>query len=211
MIQMQYSARVDKDKCTGCKFCERICPAGAITIVEKKAVIDDDRCIDCQRCIDQCDRENAVFRIPRPEEVVRFVDHSDLDPAEIKRICNATGVHPELSVCACSPVLGKELVAAVLKGAKTPEDVCAMTGVRAGCGIYCVTQIFKVLEAGGVALENPADHRWYKLTLSLKDISEDKAREIDRIYPHTCMAKDWKHFNASRFGMAGVGKEEKHV
>ena len=211
MIQLQYSARVDGDKCTGCKLCEMICPAGAITMVEKKARVDDDRCIDCQRCIDRCDRENAVSRVLRSEEAVRFVDDSDLDPSEIIRICKIAGVHPELAVCACNPVPGKELAAAVLKGAKTPEDVCAMTGVRAGCGIYCVTHIFKVLEAAGIDLETPGDHRWYKLTVSLKDISEDKANEIERLHPQTCMASDWKNFNQSRYGTALVGKKEDHV
>jgi NAD-dependent dihydropyrimidine dehydrogenase PreA subunit/bacterioferritin-associated ferredoxin len=211
MIQLQYSARVDAEKCTACKLCERICPAGAIATVEKTAVIDDDRCIDCQRCIDRCDKVNAVERILRPEEVVRFVDHSDLDPAEIKRICSAGGINPEIPVCACNPVLGKELVASILKGAKTPEDVCAMTGLRIGCGIYCVTNIFKALEAAGIALENPEDHRWYKLTLSLKDVSEAKAREINGRHPGTCMAEEWKNYSESRFPAVGVRKEDGHV
>jgi NAD-dependent dihydropyrimidine dehydrogenase PreA subunit/bacterioferritin-associated ferredoxin len=211
MIQLQYSAMVDVVKCTGCSLCERICPAGAIAMVEKKAVIDDDRCIDCQRCIDRCDRENAIMRVLRPEEAFRFVDHRDLDQVEIQRICNLAGIHPELPVCACNPVLGKELAAAVLKGARTPEDVCARTGVRAGCGIYCVVRIFQVLEACGIELANPEDHRWYKLTLSLKDVPEEKAAAIDKIYPQSCMSADWKIFNATRYASAGVVKEEDHV
>lgn len=211
MIQLQYSARVDVEKCTGCKLCERICPSGAITMVEKEAVIDDNRCIDCQRCIDRCERENAITRVLRPEEVIRFVDHSDLDQSEIQRICNTAGVHPDLPVCACNPVLGKELAAAVLKGAKTPEDVCAITGVRTGCGIYCMVNVFRVLEACGIELENPQDHRWYKLTLSLKDVPEEKAASIDKMYPQTCMAADWKNYNETRYTAAGVGKEEDHV
>jgi NAD-dependent dihydropyrimidine dehydrogenase PreA subunit/bacterioferritin-associated ferredoxin len=211
MIQLQYSAMVDAEKCTGCSLCEQICPSGAIAMVEKKAVIDDNRCIDCQRCIDRCERENAITRVLRPEEDLRFVDHSDLDQAEIQRICNTAGIHPELPVCACNPVLGKELAAAVLKGSKTPEDVCAMTGVRAGCGIYCVVRIFQMLEACGIALENPEDHRWYKLTLSLKDVSEEKAAAIDKRHPQSCMVADWKIFNATRYAVAGIGKEEDHV
>ena len=210
MIQLQHTERVDGEKCTGCKICERICPAGAISMVEKTAVVDDDRCIDCQRCIDRCDRENAITRVLRPEEVVRFVDHSELDPSEIKKVCLAAGISPEIPVCACNPVMGKELAASVLNGAKTPEDVCAMTGLRTGCGIYCVTNIFKALEAAGIELENPEDHRWYKLTLSLRDVSEDKAREIGERHPGTCMAADWKNYNETRFPAAGVRKEESH-
>lgn len=206
MIQIQHTAKVNDEKCTGCKLCERICPSGAITMVEKMATIDDGRCIDCQRCIDRCDKENAIARVLRPEEVVRFADHSDLDLSEIQRICDSAGIHPDIPTCGCNPVLGKELAAAVLKGAKTPEDVCAMTGLRIGCGIYCVTNIFKVLEAGGVVLENPEDHRWYKQTLSLKDLSEDRAGEIDRKYPRFCMAADWKNFNDRRF--AGVSRRK---
>lgn len=38
MIHLKFMAHVDSGKCTGCTKCERICPAGAIKVVEKKHV-----------------------------------------------------------------------------------------------------------------------------------------------------------------------------
>jgi uncharacterized Fe-S center protein len=45
---------VSKDKCTGCSKCIEWCPAGAISMKAKKAVIDKDVCIGCAECIVVC-------------------------------------------------------------------------------------------------------------------------------------------------------------
>ena len=92
MIQLQFLAHVDEEKCSGCKQCEPICPSGAIKIEEKKAIVDGDRCIDCQRCIDRCKKENAISRAPRTSEVIRYVDHTDLDQQHIKTLCGKAGI-----------------------------------------------------------------------------------------------------------------------
>lgn len=192
MIKLEFFAQVDETKCTGCKLCEPICPAGAIEMQAKTATIDIDRCIDCQRCIDRCNKENAVSRVPRPSEIVRYVDHSDLDPVQIKTLCAKAGLLPDMPICGCMRTTSKESVAAVLKGAATPEDLCAMTGLRAGCGMYCMTRIFQVLEACGIALDDPADRRWINLTLSIADISRERVDRIDEVYPQCCVGEDWK-------------------
>ena len=51
---------VDKDKCTGCKSCIRVCPVDAIRIIDNKAYIDPKRCIQCGNCIEECP-EDAIF------------------------------------------------------------------------------------------------------------------------------------------------------
>ena len=52
--------RVITDKCIGCKLCVPTCAQGAITIVEKKAVIDLARCNYCGACIDACKKLKAI-------------------------------------------------------------------------------------------------------------------------------------------------------
>lgn len=57
------------DKCTGCKICERVCPSGAIEMIECRPGDDVqtktgfrpicyfDRCILCGQCVESCPRD----------------------------------------------------------------------------------------------------------------------------------------------------------
>jgi len=51
------TAKVDKDKCTGCETCVDECPAVAITIENEKAKVDKDLCVDCESCVEVCPSE----------------------------------------------------------------------------------------------------------------------------------------------------------
>lgn len=43
--------------CIGCKICEKQCPAGAITVENFEAIIDDDKCLVCGKCVTVCPRK----------------------------------------------------------------------------------------------------------------------------------------------------------
>jgi ferredoxin len=45
---------IDKKKCTGCGDCVDVCPVEALSVKNKKAVVDDDECIDCGACVNTC-------------------------------------------------------------------------------------------------------------------------------------------------------------
>jgi len=45
--------RIDTEKCTGCKICEKTCPFGAITVVDKIAHVQDN-CTLCGACVSSC-------------------------------------------------------------------------------------------------------------------------------------------------------------
>jgi len=51
------SAKIDKEKCTGCESCIEECPSEAIKMAGDKAVIIEDACIDCGVCVDTCPAE----------------------------------------------------------------------------------------------------------------------------------------------------------
>lgn len=51
------SAKLDKEKCTGCESCVGDCPSEAISMVDDKAEIDEESCIDCGVCVDSCPAE----------------------------------------------------------------------------------------------------------------------------------------------------------
>lgn len=50
---------VNKENCTGCGECEKVCPVGAIKIINKKSHIDSQKCIGCASCIAAC-KFNAI-------------------------------------------------------------------------------------------------------------------------------------------------------
>ena len=54
----------DKKKCIGCEKCARLCPAKAITMVDKKAKIDKKKCIRCFCCQEFCPK--GAMKVHRP-------------------------------------------------------------------------------------------------------------------------------------------------
>jgi len=65
--------RVITEKCVGCKLCIPTCAQGAITYVDKKAVIDVIKCNYCGACIDACKKFKAILI-----EIDRKVSDQDL-------------------------------------------------------------------------------------------------------------------------------------
>lgn len=61
--------RIDREKCTGCKICEKMCPFGAIVVLNKVAQVQDN-CTLCGACVNSCP-EGAVSierrRVPKEE------------------------------------------------------------------------------------------------------------------------------------------------
>ena len=69
--QLSVRPRVIESQCTGCRECEKICPAGAISVASKAARINPSLCIQCMCCHEAC-RFNAI--VPR-RSVMGMVVH----------------------------------------------------------------------------------------------------------------------------------------
>lgn len=50
---------VDTARCTGCSACVEVCSAGAITLLNGKARVDEETCTGCVICVDVCP-EDAI-------------------------------------------------------------------------------------------------------------------------------------------------------
>lgn len=186
MKYVKHMARVDAEKCNGDKLCETICPTGAIHVVKKKAVVDEDLCRACFKCRDIC-RQEAITITARAHPIT-VVTPEDVDEERINALCAKANLFPDQPVCACTLTQTREVAAAILKGAKTPEELSIMTGVRTGCGIYCMGAIQRLLKASGIDLKPPANKRWYSLPLSVWDVPD----EVDERHPGYYIGEDKK-------------------
>ncbi len=191
MIAREYVPVIGDTDCKICRKCEEICPAAAITLVkeDKRMVVDRKRCIDCQRCMDACP-SNAITMLPRTADYALSVDVSELDQEEIMAICRKIGLAPGEAICGCTYITAQEAAGAILKGARSPEDVCAMTGLRRGCGIYCLVNIFRILESAGIRPQEGSKSHLYHLPMSPLDIPDDQLKKIDAEFPQYHLLDD---------------------
>jgi electron transfer flavoprotein alpha subunit len=62
---MEEAIKVIVEKCTGCTLCIKACPFGAISLINKKAVIDLEKCNLCGACKETCKFEAIVIFKPQ--------------------------------------------------------------------------------------------------------------------------------------------------
>ena len=67
---LRSSPRLKKKLCVGCGKCAEICPATAITITEKKAVIAREKCIRCFCCQEFCPKGAMQVHRPLPARIL---------------------------------------------------------------------------------------------------------------------------------------------
>jgi ferredoxin len=185
---VRYQAEVDESRCKGDKLCEGMCPAGAITVVDKKAKVDPDKCMACLRCEDICPHEAVTMvELPMPRFVgVDISEIEKMDETELNAICLEAGLKANIPMCFCTWTLAKEATTAIMQGAKTPEEVTRKTGVCTGCGIYCVGSVLKLLKAHWGELNPPASQLWLDSTISMWDVPD----EVEEKYPEFHLKED---------------------
>ena len=76
----------DHDKCNGCASCERICPASAIVVMDKKAVMPEGaECMACGDCMAICPQEAIRMKSSYVfSEHFKTIDHGDLKLPRLK-------------------------------------------------------------------------------------------------------------------------------
>ncbi|CEP66488.1 4Fe-4S ferredoxin-type, iron-sulphur binding domain [Moorella glycerini] len=166
-------AAVDAGKCRGCKTCEKVCPVLAIKVVNRKAVVDAERCRGCAACEQRCP-DYAITMVKREQPVVVKVDVSAVDYEQVEDLCRRARLNPEQIICYCTATRAEEVAAAILQGARSPEEISFLTGARTGCKVECIQPILRLLEAAGIKPEPPKDGwQWYGRTVTVWEIPEE--------------------------------------
>ncbi|SMB99038.1 BFD-like [2Fe-2S] binding domain-containing protein [Thermanaeromonas toyohensis ToBE] len=166
-------AVVDEEKCKACRTCERVCPVLAIKVENRKAVVDKERCRGCAACEQRCP-DYAITMAKREEPVVVAVNVDAVDYNQVIELCRRARLHPEQIICYCTATRAEEVAAAILLGARSPEDVSFMTGARTGCKVECIQPILRLLEAAGIKPAPPkGGWQWYGRTPTVWDIPEE--------------------------------------
>lgn len=165
-------AKVDAELCNGCRVCPRVCPTLAISMVDKKAVIDEARCVACGNCNQRCESAAIVLeKLDVPYTIGVSVD--DVPAEQIDSLCRNAGFHPSQIVCYCTATRAEEVAAAIIKGAHSPEDITLQTGLRGGCSVECIQPALRLLKAHGITPTPPkGGWQWYGLTPTLEEIPE---------------------------------------
>ncbi len=177
-------ARINEGRCKRCAMCVRVCPVLAVTAAKEGKLrtvkIDEDMCMACAICETRCPEE-AITIFPRKQSVEVGIK-VDRVTAQIEDICRDAHMYPDQVVCYCHRVEAKEIVAAILDGAKTPEEVAQKTGARTGCGVLCISGVIRLLRAAGVELGKAPGYQWYGTQVSIWDIPPEVAKKYPQYY-----------------------------
>jgi NAD-dependent dihydropyrimidine dehydrogenase PreA subunit/bacterioferritin-associated ferredoxin len=178
-------ARIDQEKCDRCGICVRVCPVLAVKTVKagsrvKTVLIEEDACQACTICATRCPA-HAIAMLAREHPFEVGIQVGQVTP-EMAQICRKAHFYPDQVVCYCHRVQAKEIVAAVLAGAKTPEEVAQMTGARTGCGVLCITGVIRLLEGAGLKLGKAPGCQWYGNPVTIWDIPSDVKKKYPQYY-----------------------------
>ena len=69
LLASNYFAEVKEELCNGCSICVERCQMEAISIEDKKAIVDLDKCIGCGLCVTTC-RTKAASLIEKEQKTV---------------------------------------------------------------------------------------------------------------------------------------------
>lgn len=157
-------------------------------------------CLGCNNCTDRCPSHAITLNeLDSPFFVNVIVEDTIME--QVRKLCERAGFHPESIICACTSTRAMEIAGAIIKGAKTPEDISRMTGARTGCTVVCIESIFRLLMAAGIELGQPRQpHLWYPTVPTLWEISENVIKKYENRGFRFKEDKAWyeKRFNTAK-------------
>lgn len=156
-------ARINPELCNGCTLCIPYCPIGVIHMVDKKGVIDEEKCVECWVCTrKQVCPKQAIL----PGELLtegRSMRHFLSDPTETKPLTGVPGRGTEEAKT--NDVTGRTKWGEV--------GICIDMG-RPGVGVWMrdAEKVAKAMAAVGLKFESCSP-----LTAVMKDTATGELRE----------------------------------
>lgn len=120
--------------CLGFGSCAKVCPQGAIRIIDKKAVVDEDLCIACGKCLKTCPH-NLIELVPADSKY-RVQCSSHVKGKDVRDACTAGCISCGL----CEKNCPTGAIQVIDNIAKIDYDKCTKCGV---CVDKCPRKIIK--------------------------------------------------------------------
>ncbi len=119
--------------CIGLSSCARICPFGAISVVDALAVVDPAKCVGCGQCTKICPR-HLIQLVPAERKVDIYCSSPEKAPAK-KAVCSAACIGCRKCVKAFPDYFAADGFRAVCKyeGEALPDNVTEVIGCPSGC------------------------------------------------------------------------------
>ncbi|MBP5274935.1 MAG: electron transfer flavoprotein subunit alpha [Abditibacteriota bacterium] len=124
--------KINDEKCKGCGICVKACPAGALSLSDKKAACDADTCSLCGACVSACPFDAMSIEINKQasedlsayKDVWVFGEQRNGKPAEV--VLELIGIGRQLAdkrgCDLCVALLGDGMDAAAAELAEYPAD-----------------------------------------------------------------------------------------
>ncbi len=168
-----------------CNTCENVCPVLSAKAkkpgLRKIACIDEDRCTGCAMCEQRCP-DQAIVMVDLDKPKITDMKIPDTLVDDIKALCHKAHMLPDQVICYCYRVKASEVAAAILSGAKTPEEVALLTGARTGCGVLCANSTMRQFEAAGIKLDKAPGYQWYGCVPTIWKIPDSVMEKYDKEY-----------------------------
>lgn len=138
-------AKINAEKCIGCRICQKFCTVDAIKYKDKKCFIAADECVDCYVCIRQKVCPKGAIEPTELDNFYKQFVHMMSDPVENHGVTGVTGRGTE-------EVKTNDVTGRVKKGR---IGLCIDVGrPGAGARLYDVEKIAMACASAGVKLEN---------------------------------------------------------
>jgi ferredoxin/bacterioferritin-associated ferredoxin len=162
MFRTTTVVEITDEKCVGCTVCVNVCPSDALRMESRIAVVDEERCTGCFKCIEACIPYGAIGPLADPNPRLLHLSEENWDRDAVDDLCAKSYFDPADSICLCTRTTAGEVAAAVIEGIDVVDELTLATGVRAVCGMWCLSPVMRILAAAGVEIDRPAkDYRIY--------------------------------------------------